>query len=321
MTDELPARVRSGDVPAVARALSVVENDLEAAAALLEGLFDAVGRAHRVGVTGPPGAGKSTLIAALAKAWREDGRRVGILAVDPSSPFTGGALLGDRVRMMGLFGDAGVFIRSLATRGALGGLSRAVHDGADVLDAAGFDPVVVETVGVGQSELAIAGAADTVVVVVAPGSGDGVQAMKAGLLEVADLIVVNQSDREGADRLLADLRAAVDLRETGAKPAILSTTATGAEGDGGVGAVKAAIDAHRAGAAAGGALAARRAARAAARIRDEVDRRRSDAWWPGRARELERLSAAVAEGRTTAAKAAGDLLRAAAKRGAARGKP
>jgi LAO/AO transport system kinase len=307
VTGALEAGVRAADPRAVARALTVVENDPASALTLLAALSDVVGRAHRVGVTGPPGAGKSTLIAALAAAWRREGRRVGVVAVDPTSPFTGGALLGDRIRMTGLSGDPGVFIRSLATRGEIGGLARAAQDAADVLDGAGFDPVVLETVGVGQSEVAVAGAADTVVVVLAPGSGDAVQAMKGGLVEVADLIVVNQADREGAEGLVADLTAAVDLRQAGRRPRVLSTVAKRGEG---VPALVAAIDEHRRTLAAGDGLLERRRARAVLRLREEVDRRRRDAWWAAHGPALDRLAADVAAARMTVAEAAGRLLRA-----------
>jgi len=308
VASDLQARVRSGDPAALARALTIVENDPDRAASLLADLSRDVkiAPARRIGVTGPPGAGKSTLVAALAKSWRAGGARVGILAVDPTSPFTGGALLGDRIRMSALSGDTGVFIRSLATRGALGGLSRAVHDCADVLEAAGFDPIVIETVGVGQSEVAIAAAADVVVVVVAPGSGDGVQAMKGGLLEAADLIVVNQCDRAGADGLASELEVAVELRSTGAKPPVLRTTATIGEG---ADALRAAID-GRTGSSPDAApqLLARRQARARLRVRDEVDRRRAAEFWPSREAELDRLAAEVVGGARTPASAASTLL-------------
>jgi LAO/AO transport system kinase len=292
---------------ALARALTIVENDPAAAADLVGRL--AAGRplaARRIGVTGPPGAGKSTLVAALAGAWRARGRRVGILAVDPTSPFTGGALLGDRIRMGALSGDDGVFIRSLATRGAMGGLSRAVHDAADVLDAAGFDPIVVETVGVGQSEVAIASAADVVIVVVAPGSGDGVQAMKGGLLEAADVLVVNQADRVGADGLAAELEVAVELRSTGAKPPVLRTVAT--TGDG-VPALVAFLDRFEEEEGGRARRDGRRLERARQRIRDEVDRRRAEVFWSaGRGARLDEAARDVAAGRTTAAGAASTLL-------------
>ena len=297
--------ILAGDPRAVARALTVVENDPEAAAALLASLSGHVGRAHRIGVTGPPGVGKSTLVAALAKAWRAQGRRVAIVAVDPTSPFTGGALLGDRVRMTGLSGDAGVFIRSLATRGALGGLARAAQDMADVLDAAGFDPVVLETVGVGQSEVAIAAAADTVIVALAPGSGDGVQAMKGGLLEIADLLVVNQADRPGAEGLVGDLESAVELRTISARPRVLSTVATTGAG---IDTLAEAIATHRTELVARGDLKTRREARASGRIRDEVERRLHAALWEAGASALARLAAEVAAGGRTVASAAGRLL-------------
>lgn len=304
MADPLADAVRAGDPRAVARAISLVEDGGAGGATVLAALSGAVGRAHRIGITGPPGVGKSTLLAALGQRWRAAGRRVGIVAVDPTSPFTGGALLGDRVRMGALYGDPGVFIRSLASRGALGGVSAGTHDAADVLDAAGFDPVVVETVGVGQGEVAVAAVADTVVVVVAPGHGDGVQAMKGGLLETADLLVVNQADREGAEGLAAELRAAIELRERGRRPDVLLTTAS--EGRG-VAELAAAIDAHRRDLAAAGGLGSRRAERALARVRDEVDRRRARAFWAARAGDLARLVAEVVDGRMTVAAAADRL--------------
>lgn len=310
MPHPLAAPVRDGDPRSVARALTLVEAGGEKGAALLASLSGDVGRAHRIGVTGPPGVGKSTLVAALATAWRAVGRRVGIVAVDPTSPFTGGALLGDRVRMGALSGDAGVFIRSLATRGAGGGVSLATHDAADVLDAAGFDPVVVETVGVGQGEVAVAGVADTVVVVLAPGHGDGIQAMKGGVIEAADLLVVNQADREGADALAAELAAALELREVGPRPEVLLACATKGGGGGGIEALRLAIDRHRSqleAATSGPTLRARREARALARIRDAVDRARADAFWPHHASALAALVADVVEGRTTVAAAAGAL--------------
>ena len=317
MVDPLAQGVRDGEPRAIARAITLVEEGGPDGLALLAALAGAVGRAHRVGVTGPPGVGKSTLVAALARAWRTAGRRVGIVAVDPTSPFTGGALLGDRVRMGAHFGDPGVFIRSLASRGAQGGVSLATHDAADVLDAGGFDPVVVETVGVGQGEVAIAGVADTVVVVVAPGHGDGVQAMKGGVLEAADLIVVNQADRDGAEGLAAELRAAIELREAGIRPPVLLTAAT--KGDG-VDALRDAIDAHRRGLEAapadgtgrgtggGGDLAGRRASRAEARIRDAVDRARAAAFWAGRTGALAGWVESVVGGRATVAEAASRLV-------------
>jgi LAO/AO transport system kinase len=298
----------TGDAPGrglgsvgLARALTAVEDDPAALPQALAAVGAAPGRAHRVGITGPPGVGKSTLVAALARRWREAGRRVAIVAVDPSSPFSGGALLGDRVRMTALSGDPGVFVRSLASRGAAGGLCAAAQDVADVLDAAGFDPVVFETVGAGQGEVAVVRAADTTVVVLAPGTGDDVQAMKAGLLEAADVLVVNQSDREGADRLAADLRAGVELRAKEPKPAVLLVSAS--TGDG-VPALLDAVDARGADRARDGAFESRRLSRARERIRDEVDRRRAVGYWATRAEPLDRLARDVAEGRSTVAAAA-----------------
>jgi LAO/AO transport system kinase len=299
--DALAKSVREGAVPAVARAVTVVENDPAAGDALLRALSGSVGKAHRVGVTGPPGAGKSTLVAALAKRWRDAGKRVGVIAVDPTSPFTGGALLGDRVRMGALANDPGVYVRSLATRGALGGLSRAAQDACDVLDAAGYDPVVVETAGVGQSEVAVAGAADTVVVVVAPGSGDGVQALKGGLFEAADLVVVNQGDRDGAQALASEIAAAVELRTTGAKPKVMVTVATDGTG---VAELHAAIDSHGKELAAGAGLSSRRAARARARVREAVESRLVASFWNGKTDALDRAAADVAAGKATVAQAA-----------------
>jgi LAO/AO transport system kinase len=300
---DLAARVLAGDLRALARALTVVENDAEAGAAVLQGLRGRTGRAHRVGVTGPPGAGKSTLISALTALWRKAGRRVGVLAVDPTSPFTGGALLGDRVRMTQHLGDAGVFVRSLASRGHEGGLAAAAEDAADVLDAAGFDPVVLETVGVGQGEVEVARAADTTVLVLGPGSGDDVQAMKAGLAEVADVVVVNQGDHPGAERLAAQLASAYELRQGVPAPPVLRTVATTGEG---VGALLALLD-DRAGAARATETALRRAARARRRIVEAVERRLAARFWPEKDAALEREVAAVLAGRASAADAAARL--------------
>jgi LAO/AO transport system kinase len=210
--DTILEAFRQGRRAALARAISVVEDERATATALLDALHPDLGGAHRLGMTGPPGAGKSTLTAALIERLRARGESVGVIAVDPTSPFTGGALLGDRIRMNDVAQDDGVFIRSMATRGSLGGLALATKEVADVMDAFGFDRVIVETVGVGQSELDIAAAADTTVVVLVPESGDSVQAMKAGLMEIADLFVVNKADRPGAEKLTREVELMLHLR-------------------------------------------------------------------------------------------------------------
>ncbi len=202
LTDDLLA----GNRRALARTITLVENNGAEAHSLLEALYPSTGRAHIIGITGAPGTGKSTLVNALAKTYRQRGYTVGIVAVDPTSPFTGGALLGDRVRMRDLSGDPGIFIRSMATRGSLGGLAQATAGVILVLDAAGFNRVLVETVGVGQAEVDIASTAHTTIVVEAPGLGDEVQAIKAGVLEIADILAVNKADREGADKTVTALQ-------------------------------------------------------------------------------------------------------------------
>jgi len=208
----LLADFRAGKTAALARAVSIVENHRDGFDALLSVLHPLVGRARRIGITGPPGAGKSTLTTRLAKAYRASDLRVGIVAVDPTSPFTGGALLGDRIRMEEVALDPGVFIRSMATRGSLGGLATATREACDVLDAFGLDVILLETVGVGQSELDIARAADTTLVVLVPESGDSIQTLKAGVMEIADVFAVNKADRPGADRLRNDIELMLGLR-------------------------------------------------------------------------------------------------------------
>lgn len=199
-----------GDKLAIARAITQVEND--SGTSILKEIFPHTGKAYQIGITGPPGAGKSTLVNAIAKKLLEKKHKIGIIAVDPTSPFTGGALLGDRIRMNDLALDKNVFIRSMATRGSLGGLSRKTKDAALILDAAGMDYILIETVGVGQVEIDIAQVCDTKIVVLVPESGDSIQAMKAGLLEIADIVVVNKGDREGSDSLLTELKFAFDLK-------------------------------------------------------------------------------------------------------------
>ncbi|MGQ0647519.1 MAG: methylmalonyl Co-A mutase-associated GTPase MeaB [Gemmatimonadaceae bacterium] len=210
--DRLLADFDAGKSAALARAVSLVENQRDGYDRLLATLHPRIGRARRIGITGPPGAGKSTMSTRLVTEWRTAGLRVGVIAVDPTSPFTGGALLGDRIRMESVALDPGVFIRSLATRGSLGGLSSATRVVADVLDAFGFDRILMETVGVGQSELDIARVADSTVVVLVPESGDSIQTLKAGLMEIADLFAVNKADRPGADRLRSDIELMLGLR-------------------------------------------------------------------------------------------------------------
>lgn len=230
---EIVERLLAGDRRAAARLISLIENDASQAPRLLAALYPHTGRAHIVGVTGPPGTGKSTLVGELTKKIRAQGEKVGIVAVDPTSPFSGGALLGDRIRMQELSTDEGVFIRSMATRGSLGGLARATGDVVKVLDALGQDLIFIETVGAGQSEVEIARAAHTVVVVVAPGLGDEIQAIKAGLFEIADLFVVNKADREGAEGAVATLKYLLDMNQAEGdrwRPPILKTVAIRGEG-------------------------------------------------------------------------------------------
>lgn len=259
---------RAGRIGALARAISWVENGDPAGEEVLDALYAETGRAWRTGVTGPPGAGKSTLVGALAARWSAAGRRTALLAVDPSSPLTGGALLGDRVRVERAVAEHGVFVRSMASRGTLGGLARAAGAAADLMDAFGFAEILLETVGVGQAEVDIAAAADTTVVVLTPTCGDGVQAMKAGLLEVADLLVVNKADLGGAERLQVELESALDLRAEiaggGGRPEVLLCAA---ENGAGVDEVLAALERRREADRQSGRLETLRQARALARVR------------------------------------------------------
>ena len=230
--DNWAARIRAGDVRAISRAVSAIENRAPEAEQILREVFSFTGRAYRVGITGAPGTGKSTLVDRLASQYRADSKRVGIIAVDPSSPFTGGAILGDRIRMQGHATDSGIFIRSMATRGYLGGLAQATGDVALLLDAAGKDMILVETVGVGQGEIEIVRLADCTVVVLMPGMGDDVQSLKAGLMEIGDIFLLNKSDREGAGRFEQQLRAILQIvpERDGWKPPVVRAVATESKG-------------------------------------------------------------------------------------------
>jgi LAO/AO transport system kinase len=305
----LVERARDGDARAVARLISLVEDESSALREVMAGLAPYTGNAQIVGITGPPGVGKSTSTNALVKELRAVGKRVGVLAVDPSSPFSGGALLGDRVRMQDHALDKDVYIRSMASRGHLGGLAWSTPQALRVLDAAGCDVVLIETVGVGQSEVEIAGLADTTLVLTAPGMGDGIQAAKAGILEIGDLFVVNKADRDGAEQVRRDLRnmiALADRPDESWKPPIVLTVAQTGQG---VDEVVEKVDEHRRWLESSGELARRRVRRA----RDEIEaiavtalRRR---WGNVHERtELDDLAEQVVEGKSDPYTAADTLL-------------
>jgi LAO/AO transport system kinase len=266
------------DRRSVARAISIVENESPESMNLLQSLYKHTGRAYRIGVTGPPGAGKSTITNKLAKYYRSRNLRVGIIAVDPTSPFTGGALLGDRVRMTDVELDSDVFIRSMASRGSLGGLSKKAKEAADVLDAAGYDIILMETVGVGQSELDIAGAADTTIVVLVPESGDGIQAMKAGLMEIADFFVLNKADRPGADQAVMSIKLILGFRPHNESSWLADVVKTQANEGKGIEEVAVFVEKHRKFLERGG-LEQRRRSRLKNRVREIVeDRLHTDFW-------------------------------------------
>lgn len=305
--DSLAVGVRAGGVREIARAITSIENSPVGAPDLLDALGAPSTPAHVIGVTGAPGVGKSTMTSALIRAFRMRGSKIAVIAVDPSSPFSGGALLGDRIRMQEHSGDAGVYIRSMASRGHLGGLNAAIGPVLRVLEVAGFDVVILETVGVGQSEVEVAAAADTTVVLIAPGMGDGIQAAKAGILEIGDVFVVNKADREGAATTARELRHMIALGERLPQewePPVEMTVASTGEG---VDSVVTATDRHRTWLVETGNLTRRRELRAREEILDTASALTRARLLEDRA-AVEALAAEVAAGRRTAFDAARHLV-------------
>jgi LAO/AO transport system kinase len=299
-TDNFINRIFNNDKRAVSRAISIVETGNSNSTELLKELHKKIGRAYRIGITGPPGAGKSTLTNQLTKFYRKQNIKVGIIAVDPTSPFTGGALLGDRVRMSEVGSDEGVFIRSMATRGSLGGLSKKTIDAADILDAAGYDIIIFETVGVGQSELDVAKASDTTIVVLVPESGDSIQAMKAGLMEIADFFVLNKSDRPGSESAMVALKTILMLRSHNEKswmPGIIKAVASENKG---MEEIAAEIANHKCYLELNGLLKEKRESNYKVRIKEIVEYLlRNELWKDDRAESLEASLVKVVEGETS----------------------
>lgn len=303
----LAEAVLRGDARALARAMTWVENADAGAEGILEALYGKRPAAPRLGFTGPPGAGKSTLVAEYTRMLRADGLRVGVIAVDPTSPFTGGAILGDRVRMNEHSTDPDVFIRSMATRGSLGGLAARTSELCELLDAWGSKTTLVETVGVGQSELDVAEASDTTIVVLTPESGDAIQALKAGLMEIAEVIVLNKADHSGADAMEAALRASLAFRPEGMRPPIVRTVATARQG---FEALHQAIREHRDAASRPDVAASRRREKTRSRIRHAVREGLLDAWLRRQGLDslLDEATEDVVAGRTSPYRAARDLI-------------
>ncbi|NIT36101.1 MAG: methylmalonyl Co-A mutase-associated GTPase MeaB [candidate division Zixibacteria bacterium] len=308
-TTDFLERFLAGDRLALARAISAVEDEADGYRDFLRQIYGRAGKAYLIGITGPPGAGKSTLVSHLAERYAAAGQNVGVVAVDPTSPFTGGALLGDRIRMNELAGNERIFIRSMATRGSPGGLAKATGEVALTMDAFGFDTVLIETVGVGQSELDVANSADTTVVVVVPESGDAVQAMKAGLMEIADVLVVNKADREGAEPMARELRVTLELKpEDGWRPPIIMSVAT--EGRG-IDDITDAVTAHRSHLEESGGLTSRRRSRVQRQLEELLayEFRRVCAAARDYDNLLEFLTAEVQEGRLTPYEASARLFK------------